>query len=282
MLDALRSRLPESWRRFVPAKMPWSPTTVPVVRLTGVIAAREGAINLDRFAPLLDRGFAQAKQGQKLLLLAIESPGGSPVQSDLIGAYIRRKAAETDVRVIAVIGDVGASGGYWIACAADQIFANRMSIVGSIGVIGGGFGAVDLLRRIGVERRVVTAGANKLRNDPFSPERPDDVAFNRDLLDDIHTQFKDWVRERRGASIENHEDAVFDGSYMLGSKALRLGLIDALGDVRSIIHAEAGKDAKPAFIGPRRKFSLARLLGGAGSAMLNTIEAEAWHGRAPK
>ncbi len=282
MLDALRTKLPESWRRFVPAKMPWSPITIPVVRLSGVIATREGAINLDRFAPVLDQGFARAKQGQKLLLLAIESPGGSPVQSDLIGAYIRRKAAETDVRVIAVIGDVGASGGYWIACAADRIFANRMSIVGSIGVIGGGFGAVDLLRRVGLERRVVTAGANKLRNDPFSPERPDDVTFNRDLLDDIHAQFKGWVRERRGTAIEGHDEAIFDGSYMLGSKALSLGLIDALGDVRSIIHAEAGKDAKPAFIGPRRKFSLARLLGGAGSAMLNSIEAETWRSALPK
>lgn len=186
------------------------------------------------------------------------------------------------MRVIAVIGDVGASGGYWIACAADRIFANRMSIVGSIGVIGGGFGAVDLLRRVGLERRVVTAGANKLRNDPFSPERPDDVTFNRDLLDDIHAQFKGWVRERRGTAIEGHDEAIFDGSYMLGSKALSLGLIDALGDVRSIIHAEAGKDAKPAFIGPRRKFSLARLLGGAGSAMLNSIEAETWRSALPK
>lgn len=91
MLDALRTKLPESWRRFVPAKMPWSPITIPVVRLSGVIATREGAINLDRFAPVLDQGFARAKQGQKLLLLAIESPGGSPVQSDLIGAYIRRR-----------------------------------------------------------------------------------------------------------------------------------------------------------------------------------------------
>lgn len=263
-------------------KLPWQPITIPVVTFRGVISPRRGAVNLGSHVGPLARGFEMAEKQEKLLICAIESPGGSPVQSDLIGAYIRRKAAETDVRVLAVIGDVGASGGYWIACAADQIFANRMSIVGSIGVIGGGFGAVDLIRRIGVERRVVTAGANKLRNDPFSPERADDVAFNRDLLDDIHTQFKDWVRERRGAAIENHEDAVFDGSYMLGSKALRLGLIDALGDVRSIIHAEAGKDAKPAFIGPRRKFSLARLVGGAGSAMLNTIEAEAWHGRAPK
>ena len=282
MYQALRAKLPQSVSRLLPVKLPWAAVLVPVVRLSGVIAAREGAVNLDRFAPVLDQGFARAERGEKLLLLAIESPGGSPVQSDLIGAYIRSKAEASGVQVIAVIGDVGASGGYWIACAADRIFANRMSIVGSIGVIGGGFGAVELLRRVGLERRAVTAGANKLRNDPFSPERDEDVAFNRDLLDAIHGEFKDWVRARRGAAIEGHEAAIFDGSYMLGSKALGLGLIDGLGDVRSIIRAQLGDQAKADYLGPKRKWSLMRLFGGAGSALVNALEAEQWRSALPK
>ncbi len=282
MYQALRGRLPQSVRKLLPAKLPWAAVRVPVVRLSGVIAAREGAVNLDRFAPVLDQGFARAERGEKLLLLAIESPGGSPVQSDLIGAYIRSKAEASGVQVMAVIGDVGASGGYWIACAADRIFANRMSIVGSIGVIGGGFGAVELLRRVGLERRAVTAGANKLRNDPFSPERDEDIAFNRDLLDAIHGEFKDWVRARRGAAIEGHEEAIFDGSYMLGSKALGLGLIDGLGDVRSIIRAQLGDQAKADYLGPKRKWSLMRLFGGAGSALVNALEAEQWRSALPK
>jgi signal peptide peptidase SppA len=267
-------------RKKLPAKLPWSPKTVPVIRMAGVIAARDGAINLDRFAGPLTRGFEAAKAGEKLLILAIESPGGSPVQSDLIGQFIRRKAAETGVRVVAIIGDVGASGGYWIACAADEILANRMSIVGSIGVIGGGFGVHQLIRRYGIERRVVTAGENKLRNDPFSPEREEDAAFNRGLVDDIHGAFKSWVRSRRGGAIEGHEDVIFDGSYMLGDMAKTRGLIDGFGDVRSVINERAGEKAKPLFIGPKKKFSLMRLLGrDAGAALLNAIEAETMSAR---
>ncbi|MGC9268639.1 S49 family peptidase [Acidiphilium sp.] len=267
-------------RKKLPTRMPWSPKTVPVIRMTGVIAAREGAINLDRFAGPLTRGFDAAKAGENLLILAIESPGGSPVQSDLIGQFIRRKAVETGVRVVAIIGDVGASGGYWIACAADEILANKMSIVGSIGVIGGGFGVHQLIRRYGIERRVVTAGENKLRNDPFSPEREEDTVFNRALLDDIHGAFKSWVRSRRGSAIEGHEDVIFDGSYMLGDTAKARGLIDGFGDVRGVINERAGETAKPEFIGPKKKFSLIRLLSrSTGAAILNAMEAEAMRPR---
>ena len=267
-------------RAKLPKKLPWTPVTVPVIRMTGLIAAREAAINLDRFASALTRGFTAAKAGEKLLILAIESPGGSPVQSDLIGRFIRRKAGETGVRVVAVIGDVGASGGYWIACAADQIFANPMSIVGSIGVIGGGFGVPELISRWGIERRIVTAGANKMRNDPFAPARPEDEQFTRALLDDIHAGFKAWVRERRGAAIDGHEDAIFDGSYMLGERAKSLGLIDGFGDVRSVIAERFGAKARPDFIGPKKRFNLLRLLGrGAGADILNAIEAEAMKAR---
>ncbi|MDD2878410.1 MAG: S49 family peptidase [Acidiphilium sp.] len=279
-LAALREKLPQKLPWKLPRKLPWSPMTVPVIRMSGVIAAREGAINLDRFAAPLIRGFDAAKSGENLLILAIESPGGSPVQSDLLGRFIRRKAAETGVRVVAIIGDVGASGGYWIACAADEILANPMSIVGSIGVIGGGFGVHQLIRRYGIERRIVTAGTNKLRNDPFSPEREEDAIFNRSLLDDIHNAFKSWVRTRRGAAIDGCEAEIFDGSYMLGEKAKSFGLIDGFGDVRSVIVERVGEKAKPAFMGPKKKFGLMRLLGrDAGVALINAIEAEAMSAR---
>ena len=128
------------------------------------------------------------------MILDIESPGGSPVQSDLIASMIRAHADKAGVRVHAVIREVGASGGYWIACAADEIHANPMSIVGSIGVVGGGFGFPDLLGRLGIERRIYTAGTNKARLDPFSPEKPEDVAFAKDLMEKLHVRFKDWVR----------------------------------------------------------------------------------------
>ena len=175
-------------------------------------------------APLIDRAF-RAARGQPVIL-DIESPGGSPVQSDLIASLIRRRADEHKVRVHAVIREVGASGGYWLACAADEIHANPMSIVGSIGVRGGGFGFPDLLARIGVERRLYTAGANKARLDPFSPEKPEDVAFVQELLDALHERFKDWVRTRRGGRLKGDEAALFDGSFMLGERALEVGLID--------------------------------------------------------
>src|SRR5271156_5409916 len=173
---------------------PWSKPKIPVLVLRGVIATRPGMINLDAYSGPIERGFALAKKS-KHLLLAIESPGGSAAQSDLIGRFLRRKAAETGVNVTAVIGDVGASGGYWLACAADKIYANRLSIVGSIGVITGGFGLDKFIARHEIERRVFTAGANKRRNDMFAPSRPEDEAFTRELLDEAHAMFKSWVVE---------------------------------------------------------------------------------------
>ena len=252
-------------------KLPWNPTTIPVVTFRGVISPRRGAVNLGSHVGPLARGFEMAKKQEKLLICAIESPGGSPVQSDLIGSYIRRRAEETGVKVVAVIGDVGASGGYWIACAADEIRANKMSIVGSIGVIGGGFGLQELIRRYGIERRVMTSGTNKLRNDPFSEQKPEDMEFTQELLDDIHEQFKAWVRQRRGARLSGDQAKVFDGSYMLGTAARELGLIDGFGDVRSVIRDRAGETAKPAFIEPKRDRNLLRLLGGMGAAAVEAL-----------
>ncbi len=152
-------------------KLPWSRPKIPVLPLRGIIAARPGAINIEGYAPIIERGFALAKKTGNLIL-AIESPGGSPAQSDLIGQLIRRRAEENKVAVTAVIGDVGASGGYWLACAADRILANRLSIIGSIGVVTGSFGLDKFIARHAIERRVFTAGENKRLNDIFSPSPP--------------------------------------------------------------------------------------------------------------
>ena len=239
----------------------WRARPIPVVELRGVIAARQGALNLQSTGPLLERGFALAKRAGKRLILAVESPGGSPVQSDLIGQFIRRRAEESGVSVTAVIGDVGASGGYWIACAADEIRANPMSIVGSIGVIGGGFGINRLLQRLDVDRRLYTAGKNKARLDPFSAERPEDVEFTRALLEDLHGHFKDWVRSRRGTRLRAPEDELFDGSYMTGTRGVEAGLVDAIDDVDGLVRSWGGTKARPLWLRPRKPRGLLRLMG---------------------
>jgi ClpP class serine protease len=174
-----------------------------------------------------------------------------------------------------VIREVGASGGYWIACAADEIHANPMSVVGSIGVVGGGFGFPDLLTRLGIERRIYTAGTNKARLDPFSPEKPEDVAFARDLMDKLHTRFKDWVRARRGARLSAPDDTIFDGGYMLGEQALAVGLIDSLTTIEDLVQQLGGDRAHPRRIAPKRPRLALRLPRLALDTALDAIEERA-------
>ncbi len=236
---------------------PWRRPRIPVIELHGLIAGRDGALNLRSAGPLIERAFASVKQGGAVIL-DIDSPGGSPVQSELIAGLIRRRADKNGARVHAVIGEAGASGGYWLACAADQIHASAMSIVGSIGVVGGSFGFEQLIARYGVERRLYTAGENKARLDPFSPERPEDVAFVQALMTDIHARFKQWVRERRGARL-SADPAVFDGSYCLGARGIELGLVDGLTTVDELVRTLGGTRARERRLRPRRRFSLTRL-----------------------
>ena len=209
--------------------LPWRRPRLNVIVLHGVIAARAGMLNADSARPLIEKAFASTRR--RPVILDIESPGGSPVQSDLIASMIRTHADRAGVRVHAVIREVGASGGYWLACAADEIHANPMSIVGSIGVVGGGFGFPHLLGRLGIERRIYTAGTNKARLDPFSSEKPEDVVFAKDLMEKLHGRFKDWVRLRRGQRLKAPDEAIFDGGYMLGEQGVAMGLIDGLSTV---------------------------------------------------
>jgi signal peptide peptidase SppA len=247
-----------------------------VLELHGVLASRAGALNIEAVGPAIDRACRAARRAG-WLILDIDSPGGSPVQSELIASRIRRRAEEHKVRVHAVIQEVGASGGYWLACAADEILAGRMSIVGSIGVVGGGFGFPGLLVRAGVERRLYTAGANKARLDPFSPERPEDVAFVGRLMGEIHDKFKDWVRERRGSRLPVDGPDVFDGSIFLGEQAVACGLIDGIADLDTLARRLSGGAPRLLVVRPARRRGLfARLprllLHGLADAVLETVE----------
>jgi signal peptide peptidase SppA len=228
---------------------------VPVVRLSGVIASGgllgSRGLSIESVAPLLKRAFDT--RGAKAVALAINSPGGSPVQSALIGQRIRLLAAENDVRVIAFVEDVAASGGYWLACAADEIIVDPSSIVGSIGVISAGFGFQDMIARFGVERRVHTSGERKAMLDPFRPEKPEDVERLHRLQAEIHDGFKDWVRERRAGKLKGDDATLFSGEFWTGKRGLALGLVDGIGELRATLQARYGAKVHLPVIGPRRR-----------------------------
>ena len=218
------------------------PPTVAVLRLQGVIGPSggplRGGLNLAGLAEAIERAFRLRRLAA--VALQINSPGGSAVQSALIAGRIRQRAAERQVPVFAFCEDVAASGGYWLALAADEIHAHPAGIVGSIGVIAAGFGFQDLMQRWGVERRVHTAGERKSFLDPFRPERPEDVARLDALLAELHEEFRAAVRERRGARLAAAEAELFNGDFWSGRRAAALGLVDGLGDLRSVMRARYG------------------------------------------
>lgn len=239
---------------------------VAVVKLHGVITptpspVARGAINLAAMESALTRAFGHDRL--VAVALVINSPGGAPTQSALVADRIRGLAGKQRVPVLAFCEDVAASGGYWLACAADEIYAHSTSMVGSIGVVTAGFGLVGLLERFGVERRVHTAGDRKVRLDPFRPEQADDVAWLDSMLGDLHEQFVGWVRSRRGDKLSGDDADLFSGEVWTGSKALELGLIDGLGTLREVVSARYA-DAHLVTVEPRKPL-LARL-GVAGAA----------------
>ena len=232
------------------AKLPIGPwrdagPIVSVLRLSGVIGQmgplRQG-LTLAGMAGLIERAFAPKKQAAVALI--VNSPGGSPVQSALIAKRIRDLAAEKNVPVFAFCEDAAASGGYWLACAADEIWADESSILGSIGVVSSGFGAHDFIQRYGIERRLYTAGDKKVILDPFSPEREDGVAHLKAIQLDIHDAFKAMVRDRRGARLIGPEEELFSGAFWAGRRALELGLIDGIGDLRTVLRGRFGEKVR--------------------------------------
>lgn len=246
---------------------------VSVVRLSGVIAPpgpfRSG-LSLATVAPLLERAFAP--KGQAAVALLINSPGGSPVQSALIARRIRDLAAEKAVPVLAFCEDVAASGGYWLACAADEIFADESSIVGSIGVVSQGFGLHDFIGRHGIERRVHTAGERKVLLDPFQPESVEEVARLKAIQAEIHDSFKALVRSRRAGRLKAAEDELFSGAFWTGRSALDLGLIDGIGHVRTVLRQRFGDTMRMRLVQGEKRL-LRRLGIGADAAAASWAEA---------
>jgi signal peptide peptidase SppA len=260
---SLFSMLPARLQFLVPNRYrTYRDPIVPVLRLSGAIGAvmpfRSG-LAISNVAAMLERAFSVP--GAQAVALVINSPGGSAAQSHLIFKRIRSLSEEKKVPVFAFVEDAAASGGYMIACAADEIYADPASIVGSIGVVSAGFGFQELIARIGVERRVHTAGQSKAMLDPFRPENPEDVARLKGLQRRIHEIFVDLVRTRRGAKLNDSYEDLFSGAFWVGAEAVDLGLIDGLGDIRSIIRQRFGEKVRFRMIEPPRPPLLGRLLG---------------------
>jgi signal peptide peptidase SppA len=211
---------------------------VAAVRLHGVITPvpaplNRGVISLATVDSVLTRAFGQERL--RAVALSINSPGGSATQSALVADRIRGLAEHKRVPVLAFCEDLAASGGYWLACAADEIIAHPTSLVGSIGVVSRGFGLHGLLERLGVERRLYTAGTNKARLDPFLPEQEDDVEWLRGMQSELHGMFRDWVCARRASVLATDQQDLFNGEVWTGRRALELGLVDRLGTLRGEI-----------------------------------------------
>ncbi len=227
---------------------------VPVVRLAGVIGVpplRRGGLSLTALDRPLRRAFGQ--RGAVAVALAIDSPGGSAAQASLVATRIRALAEEKELPVLAFVEDVAASGGYWLACAADEIHADPCSILGGIGVISAGFGFAEAIRRLGIERRVHTKGERKAFLDPFREERPEDLAVLDELQEDLYERFKTFVRERRGDRLRIAEEEAFSGRVWSGRRAAALGLVDGLGEMRDVLRRRYGDKLRLRLVNPPRQ-----------------------------
>ena len=257
------------FERLVPARLRAGPV-VPVIRLSGaigIVTPLKPGLTLSNTARLLERAFKLRRAAA--VAIAINSPGGSAVQSHLIFLRIRQLADERKIPVFAFVEDVAASGGYMIACAADEIVCDPSSILGSIGVVGATFGFEKAIRKLGIERRVYTAGKNKAMLDPFMPEKPEDVKRLKAIQEDIHRRFIALVKSRRGRKLNGPESALFSGEYWGGEKAVKLGLADGVGDLRSFLRARFGDKVQTPLIAERGWFG--RRMPGVGTRSLEQL-----------
>ena len=261
---------------FVSKFFKGKPSVINVIRLNGVIASGSkflgsSNLSLESLEKQIERAFA----GKKIagVALIINSPGGSPVQSALISERIIELSKKNNIPVFAFVEDVAASGGYWLACAADEIFVMPASIVGSIGVISAGFGFVEVIKKIGVERRVFSKGENKGMLDPFQPQNSDDVKVITDLQEEIHQQFKDWVSTRRGNRLNVEvvkEEGIFEAKIFSGSKACEIGLADSIGELKQVMRERFNEQVVFKEISGRKK--LGQRLGLSSSSYSRIIE----------
>jgi signal peptide peptidase SppA len=248
--------------RLVPRRFRSSIPVVPVVRITGVIgvvAPLRPGLSLSTIARSLERAFETPRA--RAVALMINSPGGSPSQSHLIFRRIRQLAEEKKIPVLAFIEDVGASGGYMLACAADEIICNDFSIVGSIGVVGASFGFHELMEKVGIERRLYTSGDRKVMLDPFLPQKPDDVKRIKAIQQDIHAHFIALVKERRDTRLNGPDKTLFSGEFWTAQKAVELGLADRIGDLRSTLRERYGDKVHTPLISAERSLFGRRLPG---------------------
>ena len=244
--------------------------SIPTLRLSGVIGqsgiTRSG-LTITGIEKLIDKLFADKKS--PVVGLVINSPGGSPTQSSLIAKRIIDLAKEKNKKVLAFVEDVAASGGYWLACAADEIYIDQNSVIGSIGVISPGFGFVDLLKKVGIERRVYTSGKSKSFLDPFKEEKQEDIDRLKNIQEQIHDNFINYVKDRRGSKLDQNKlDDIFSGLFWVGNKAIDLGLADGIGALKPILEEKFGKKINIKMISQKKSFLQRRF----SSSILNSDE----------
>ena len=234
---------------------------IPTLRLSGVIGQAglmRSGLNIASLDKQIDKLFADKKS--PAVALVINSPGGSPTQSSLIAEKIIKQSKEKNKKVYAFVEDVAASGGYWLACASDEIYIDNNSILGSIGVISPGFGFTELIKKIGIDRRVYTSGKSKSFLDPFKEEKSEDIQRLKDIQEQIHENFISYVKSRRGSKINlKNLDEVFSGLFWVGQKAIDLGLADGIGSINYIIKEKFGKNAKIKYVDQKKSFIQKRL-----------------------
>jgi len=244
---------------------------IPTLRLSGIISSQasitSSGLAINNLQKLIEKLFSDKKS--PAVALIINSPGGSPTQSSLIAKKIINLAKEKNKKVLAFVEDVAASGGYWLACAADEIYIDSNSVIGSIGVISPGFGFVDLIKKIGIERRVYTSGKSKSFLDPFKEENQEDIDRLKDIQEQIHDNFINYVKERRGSKLDQNKfDDIFSGLFWVGSRAIEYGLADGIGSISEILENKYGKKVNIKMINQKKSFLQRRL----SSSILNSDE----------
>lgn len=261
---APKTRSLSDYLKYVPFVGEWLEPSdkIAVIRMAGVIAdssmMRRAGINYQKFKDSIADAFDVPRV--KAVALVINSPGGAPAQCSIIASMITRLSDENNIPVYAFVEDVAASGGYWLACAGKEIYAQETSIVGSIGVISSGFGLDKFIHKHEIERRIHTSGRDKSFLDPFKPEKADDVSRLKSLQAEMHNAFKNWVRARRADRLNGSEEDLMEGAFWTGTTALRHGLIDGIGSVSAIMKGKFGDDVKFVDCSPEKKGLLSQFV----------------------